>query len=79
MIQSMSRVGKCIDNGPMEAFWGTLKSEMFYGIKFDDLDSLKNKIEEYINFYNNFRLQSKLKEMAPLEYRHHSSCNYIYF
>ena len=79
MIQSMSRVGKCIDNGPMEAFWGILKSEMFYGIKFDDLDSLKNKIEEYINFYNNFRLQSKLKGMAPLEYRHHSSCNYIYF
>ena len=26
MIQSMSRVGKCIDNGPMEGFWGTLKS-----------------------------------------------------
>ena len=79
MIQSMSRVGECIDNGPMEAFWGTLKSEMFYGIKFDDLDSLKSKIEEYIIFYNNFRLQSNLKGMAPLEYRHHSSCNYIYF
>ena len=30
MIQSMSRVGKCIDNGPMEAFWGILKSEMYY-------------------------------------------------
>ena len=30
MIQSMSRVGKCIDNGPMEGFFGILKSEMFY-------------------------------------------------
>ncbi len=39
----------------------------------------KQKIEEYINFYNNFRLQSKLKGMDPLEYRHHSFCNYIYF
>lgn len=29
-VQSMSRVGRCIDNGPMEGFWGTLKSEMFY-------------------------------------------------
>lgn len=29
MIQSMSRVGKCIDNGPMEGFCGTLKSEIF--------------------------------------------------
>ncbi|WP_313732051.1 IS3 family transposase, partial [Cohnella nanjingensis] len=27
MTQSMSRVGRCIDNGPMEAFWGTLKCE----------------------------------------------------
>jgi len=29
MTQSMSRVAKCIDNGPMEAFWGMLKSEMY--------------------------------------------------
>ena len=27
MKQSMSRVGHCIDNGPMEAFWGTIESE----------------------------------------------------
>lgn len=78
MIQSMSRVGKCIDNGPMEAFWGTLKSEMFYGIKFDSLDDLQSKIEEYIYYYNNERLQSKLKGMTPNEYRNHSY-NAIYF
>lgn len=72
IIQSMSRVGKCIDNGPMEAFWGTLKSEMFYGIKFDNLEALKNKIEEYIHYYNTDRLQSKLKGMSPIEYRNHS-------
>ena len=78
MIQSMSRVGKCIDNGPMEAFWGTLKSEMFYGIKFDGLDDLQLKIEEYIHYYNNERLQSKLKGMTPIEYRNHSY-NAIYF
>jgi transposase InsO family protein len=78
MVQSMSRVGKCIDNGPMEAFWGTLKSEMFYGIKFDNLNALKTKIEEYIHYYNNDRLQSKLKGMTPIEYRNHSY-NAIYF
>ena len=72
IIQSMSRVGKCIDNGPMEAFWGTLKSEMFYGIKFDNINALKTKIEEYIHYYNNDRLQSKLKGMTPIEYRNHS-------
>ena len=30
MRQSMSRVSRCIDNGPMEAFWGMLKSEMYF-------------------------------------------------
>ena len=35
MTQSMSRVGRCIDNGPMEGFWGILKSEMYYLKKFD--------------------------------------------
>lgn len=30
MTQSMSRVSRCIDNRPMEAFWGMLKSEMYY-------------------------------------------------
>jgi transposase InsO family protein len=78
MVQSMSRVGKCIDNGPMEAFWGTLKSEMFYEIKFDSLNDLQSKIEEYIYYYNNERLQSKLKGMTPIEYRNHSF-NAIYF
>jgi len=27
MTQSMSRVGSCIDNGPVESFWGMLKSD----------------------------------------------------
>lgn len=70
MTQSMSRVGKCIDNGPMEGFFGTLKSEMFYGKKFKDLEELKTKITEYIKFYNEKRFQKGLKCMAPLEYRH---------
>ncbi|CAC7165333.1 insertion element protein [Staphylococcus aureus] len=33
MIQSMSRISKCIDNGPMEGVWGTIKSEIFRGNK----------------------------------------------
>ena len=34
MTQSMSRVAKCIDNGPMEGFWGILKRERYYGKRF---------------------------------------------
>lgn len=79
MIQSMSRVGKCIDNGPMEGFWGTLKSEAFYGLHFSDETELRKKIEDYIFFYNNNRLQSNLKGMTPNFMRYHSYSNYIYF
>ena len=79
MIQSMSRVGKCIDNGPMEGFWGTLKSEAFYGLKFESEAALRQKIDEYIFFYNNFRLQRNLKGMTPNEQRYHAYSNYIYF
>jgi len=69
MIQSMSRVGRCIDNGPMEAFWGTLKAEMYYLHRFLDYDNLKTAIERYIHFYNNGRFQEKLGGLAPLEFR----------
>ena len=40
ITQSMSRVAKCIDNGPMEGFWGILKRERYYGIRFTDRASL---------------------------------------
>lgn len=69
MKQSMSRVGKCIDNGPMEGFFGILKTEMFYGKKFDSLEDLREKIIEYIKFYNERRFQKKLGCLAPMEYR----------
>jgi hypothetical protein len=69
MIQSMSRVGKCIDNGPMEAFWGTLKSEQYYLNKYYSIEALQQAIEEYIKFYNTQRLQAKLKGLTPIEYR----------
>ena len=34
MTQSMSRVAHCIDNGPMEGFWGILKRKRYYGRRF---------------------------------------------
>ena len=45
MRQSMSRVGRCIDNGPMEGFWGILKSEMYYLKKFTSKEQLTNAID----------------------------------
>ena len=53
----MSRVGRCIDNGPMEVFWGILKSEMYYLQKFHTYEQLEKAIDEYIEFYNTKRIQ----------------------
>ena len=52
MTQSMSRISRCIDNGPMEAFWGTLKSEMYYLKTFKTYDELVTAIKQYIEYYN---------------------------
>ena len=70
MRQSMSRVGKCIDNGPMEGFWGILKSEMYYLKKFTSQEELTDAIENYISFYNTRRFQKKLHCMTPMEFHH---------
>lgn len=67
LTQSMSRVGKCIDNGPMEGFWGIIKRERYYGKRFTSRTSLVNMIESYIEYYNNKRLQRKLGVLTPVE------------
>lgn len=69
MTQSMSRVSRCIDNGPMESFWGMMKSEMYYLNKFNSYEELEAAIIEYIDYYNNHRYQKRLNCMTPLEYR----------
>lgn len=67
MTQSMSRVGKCIDNGPMEGFWGILKREEYYGRRFTGRAAVVRMIEEYIEYYNNRRVQRKLGVITPME------------
>ena len=69
ITQSMSRVGRCIDNGPMESFWGALKCESYYLHKFTEFDELQLAIQKYIHFYNEERYQQRLNGLAPLEYR----------
>ena len=63
----MSRKGNCMDNGAMENFFVRIKVEMFYSEKFDTVDEFINCIKEYIHYYNNERIVSKLK-MSPVKY-----------
>ena len=75
LTQSMSRKGNCLDNSPMESFFGTLKNEMFYGHEevFQNFAQLKQAIESYIDYYNNDRIKVKLKGLSPVQYRIQSS------
>ncbi|MGL5963491.1 MAG: IS3 family transposase [Fusobacteriaceae bacterium] len=69
VTHSMSRVGKCIDNGPMEGFFGNIKSEKYYLKKYSNLIELEKEISDYIKFYNEDRLQKNLGNLSPLAYR----------
>ena len=67
MTQSMSRVAHCIDNGPMEGFWGILKRERYYGRQFTSKRELIQTIENYIHYYNTRRVQRNLGVLTLME------------
>ena len=72
--QSMSRKGNCLDNSCAENFFSIIKSEMFYPKEkqYNNIEELEKDIIEYIEYYNNDRIKSKLKGMSPVNYRKHS-------
>jgi len=51
MTHSMSRIGKCIDNGPMESFWGALKCEKYYLHKYEAMNPLRNSQRRLMNIF----------------------------
>ena len=66
---SMSRKGNCYDNAVIENFFSHLKTEMYHGETFNNIKEFTNAINEYINWYNNQRLQERLKGQTPMQYR----------
>lgn len=72
--QSMSRKGNCLDNSPMENFFGVMKNEMFYGHEFEfkSLEELEKAMIKYIEYYNKERIMEKTKGLSPLTYRQQS-------
>ncbi|MBM6618041.1 IS3 family transposase [Bacillus sp. RD4P76] len=73
VFQSMSRKGNCLDNSPMENFFGLMKQEMYYGEALCSFEELKKRIEDYIYYYNNKRIKQKLAGVSPVQYRIHTS------
>lgn len=67
MVQSVSRVAHCIDNGSMEGIWGILKRERYYGRRFTSKQELVQMIVSYIHYYNTSRVQRNLGVLTPME------------
>ncbi len=70
MIQSMSGKGSCIDNAPIESFFGHMKDELDYQ-SCTSFEELRLRIEEYMRYYNFERKQWTRNKMSPVEYREH--------
>ena len=71
ITQSMSRKGNCLDNSKMETFFSTLKKAIWFDREKDyrSPDQLIVAIDDYIDWYNNERIQAKLKGLSPLQFR----------
>lgn len=70
MIQSMSAKGKCIDNAPVESFFGHMKDELDYKWC-RSFEELRLVIARYMRYYNQERKQWTRKKMTPVQYRNH--------
>lgn len=67
--QSMSRKGNCLDNSVMENFFGILKSELLYLQKFESMEQFKQELGDYLYYYNDRHIKTKLKVLPPALYR----------
>lgn len=68
VTQSMSRRGNCLDNAPIESFFGHFKDEIdLEGCQ--SIEEVKNRVAKYMDYYNNQRPQWSLKEKSPAEHR----------
>lgn len=69
IVCSMSEVGQCWDNAPVESFFGRLKGELAPGEVFATRGQARAALFEYLEvFYNRVRLHSSLGYVSPVEY-----------
>lgn len=78
VVQSISAKGSSVDNAPIESFFAILKTECIYLEKNLKKKNVSVVINEYMNYYNNERLQEKLKELPPNLYRDEAQKSLFY-
>ena len=70
VLQSMSRKGNCLDNAPIESFFGLIKDHLDLKIC-NTLQDVEKEVTRAVDYYNCMRPQAGLKKMPPTEYRRH--------
>lgn len=70
VTQSMSRKGNCLDNAPIESFFGLIKDHLDLK-SCKSLEDVEKEVTRAVNYYNCKRPQVGLKKMPPTEYRRH--------
>jgi len=65
---SMSRVGNCWDNAPVESFFSSLKAEALPTVPWPTRAAARVAIADHLRFYNERRLHSSLGFQSPQEY-----------
>jgi transposase InsO family protein len=65
---SMSRVGNCWDNAPVESFFSGLKAEAIPSTPWATREDAYAAIRSHLRFYNELRLHSALAYRTPMEY-----------
>ncbi|WP_328325451.1 IS3 family transposase [Kribbella sp. NBC_00382] len=67
--QSMSRKANCYDNAVIENWFGHLKEETFNHTRYLTTDALTQALHNYIHWYNNHRISTRLEGLSPVQYR----------
>jgi putative transposase len=67
--QSMSRKANCYDNAVIENWFGHLKEELFNHTRHTTTDTLTEALHQYIHWYNNHRISTRLEGLSPAQYR----------
>jgi putative transposase len=65
---SMSRVGNCWDNAPVESFFSSLKAQLAAGARGATPRDAEIAVADYLRFYNLRRLHSALDYRSPVQY-----------
>ena len=64
----MSHRATCLDNAACETVFSKLKAEIRTDTSYHNQDDLIQAIEEWLHFYNERRIQTKLGNQTPLQY-----------